>query len=126
MRVAVEHSTKTQPTQGPAMLRRCGSPDPIPTCKDSSNAEGTLYFTNGLSSGGGNTANLELNGFGPPLRWMLYEAMDSGLHVKPFKIGEWKSAEHNPSMTWVWKVLECLPLTRLTYETDTKEKDGQL
>ena len=73
-------------------------------------------------SGGGNATNLKLNRFGPPLRWMLYEAMDSGLLVKPFKIGAWKAAEHHPSMTWVWKVLECLPLTRLSYDADPDER----
>lgn len=65
---------------------------------------------------------MELNRFGPPLRWMLYEAMDWGLRVEPFQVGQWAPAEHNPSMTRVWKPLEYLPLTRLTYDADEEDQ----
>lgn len=70
------------------------------------------------SSGGGNVYNLELERFGPALRWMLYEAMEFGLQVKPFQVGRWEAAVHNPSMGGFWRVLEYIPIPRLSYNGD--------
>ena len=53
---------------------------------------------------------------------MLYEAMDQGLRVKPFKGAEWRPAEHHPSMTWVWRILEWLPIKRLAYDNEDGER----
>ena len=53
---------------------------------------------------------------------MLYEAMDQGLHVKPFKGAQWRPAEHHPSMTWVWRILEWLPIKRLAYDNEDGER----
>ncbi|KIP01126.1 hypothetical protein PHLGIDRAFT_58387, partial [Phlebiopsis gigantea 11061_1 CR5-6] len=64
--------------------------------------------------GGGNSVNINLELFGPPLRWMLYEALEHGLRVEPYQ-GGWSSPEHHPSMTKVWKVFEAYPWKRLSY-----------
>lgn len=74
-----------------------------------------------MISGGGNAVNLKLVRFGPALRWMLYEAMDSGLLVEPFKVGKWEAAMHTPSMNWFWKLFEAIPFRRLSYSTDVSE-----
>ena len=49
---------------------------------------------------------------------MLYEAMDRGLRVKPFKGAEWRPAQHNPSMNFIWNILEYLPIKRLAYDSN--------
>lgn len=69
-----------------------------------------------LLSGGGNVDNLDVDRFGPPLRWMLYEAINAGLHSKPFQTAKWADAEHTPSMTGIWKVFEYIPIKRLSYK----------
>ena len=66
--------------------------------------------------------NLDLERFGPPLRWMLYEAMEFGLHVKPFQAGEWARPVHNPSMNWFWRIMEYLPIPRLLYGRDVGDQ----
>jgi hypothetical protein len=68
-------------------------------------------------SGGGNIGNIELDKLGPALRWMTYEAINNGLRMKTFdkQWGEYKSSE---SLTLGWKILEILPLGRLTYEKE--------
>jgi hypothetical protein len=68
-------------------------------------------------SGGGNIDNIELDKFGPALRWMTYEAISNGLRMKTFdkQWGEYKSSE---SLTLGWKILEILPLSRLTYKAE--------
>jgi hypothetical protein len=58
--------------------------------------------------------NLELNRFGPALRWMTYEAISSGLRMSPFT-EKWEEPTRNESLVGVWKVLECLPFDRLSY-----------
>ena len=67
--------------------------------------------------GGGNVPNLSLDRFGPALRWMMDEAQLCDLRVEPFERA-WKGAEHNPSMKGLWKVLEYLPIRRLSYHTE--------
>jgi hypothetical protein len=65
-------------------------------------------------SGGGNVKNVELNKFGPALRWMTYEAIGSGIRMKPFEQA-WEEPVFNESMTSVWKALELVPLRQLSY-----------
>ncbi|KAL0571887.1 hypothetical protein V5O48_010077 [Marasmius crinis-equi] len=68
--------------------------------------------------GGGNTENANLIRNGPSLRWMVTEAKNAGLIIKPSR-GEWGShtgdLEINESMNVIWRFLEVLPLRRLTY-----------
>ena len=71
--------------------------------------------TNNHIRGGGNVYNLKLERFGPPLRWMLYEAMEFGLRVKPLQVGKWAGPAHNPSMNRFWKIMEYIPVHRLSY-----------
>lgn len=67
-------------------------------------------------SGGGNAPNmLELEKFGPPLRWMVYEAKLHGLLVDSLD-GTWVPSVYNNSMTGIWKILEILPILRLSYK----------
>ncbi|TFY54789.1 hypothetical protein EVG20_g9565 [Dentipellis fragilis] len=71
--------------------------------------------------GGGNVNNLYLDHSGPPLRWMSYEATKVGLHMLPFR-GEWSldnMVDVHESLTWVWRPLELLPFTRLSYKRET-------
>ena len=58
-----------------------------------------------------------LDRFVPPLRWMLYEGLAHGLLVKPLQITKWEGPEHHPSMNRFWRLLEYLPITRLSYDT---------
>lgn len=71
-----------------------------------------------MLSGGGNTENLQMNHSGPPLRWMAYEATSAGLALKKFK-GEWnlrKAIDVHESLDgWFWRLLEHLPIPRLSY-----------
>lgn len=62
---------------------------------------------------------MELKKFGPALRWMTYEAITHGILMEPF-IGKWNQASYTESMTGIWKLLEALPIRRLTY----KDKDS--
>lgn len=57
---------------------------------------------------------LELDKFGPPLRWMVYEARSYGLLVESVG-GAWVEPKHNDSMNSGWKLLEVLPIKRLMY-----------
>jgi hypothetical protein len=67
-----------------------------------------------LISGGGNMPNLDLNRFGPALRWMTYEAINSGLRTLPFT-ERWEEPRLNESLAGFWKVLEYVPFGRLSY-----------
>ena len=80
-----------------------------------------MFSRYSCNSGGGNTVNLELDHFGPSLRWMLYEAIEHGLRVDPYQ-GGWSEPNPIDSMTWFWWILEVLPLKRLSY--DAVERDA--
>ena len=69
-------------------------------------------------SGGGNVENSELNHFGPSIRWMTYEASGCGLRIPPFT-EEWKSVQPSVSLTWIWWMLELLPIPHLSYQDRT-------
>ena len=69
-----------------------------------------------LFSGGGNIPNPESTLFGPALRWMSYEAISCGLKMQPH-LGEWSPITDNVSMNFFWKILEYIPLSRLSYQT---------
>jgi hypothetical protein len=66
------------------------------------------------NSGGGKAINLNLNQFGPSLRWMSYEAIRCGLKMIPYR-GEWRRLKPSSSMTGLWKIVELMPIKRLTY-----------
>jgi hypothetical protein len=68
-------------------------------------------------SGGGNHPNPNMRSFGPALRWMSYEAMRWGLRMELYR-GKWEKFESQSSMTWFWRIIECMPLTRLSYKHD--------
>jgi hypothetical protein len=67
-----------------------------------------------FTSGGGNMPNLELNRFGPALRWMTYEAISGGLRMLPFT-EKWEEPKRNESLVGFWKLLERFPFGRLSY-----------
>ena len=71
--------------------------------------------TDNVFSGGGNKNNLELNQFGPSLRWMTYEAIRYGLKMTPYE-GQWSAIKLEESLSGIWKILEYLPLCRLSYK----------
>ncbi|KAK7060127.1 hypothetical protein VNI00_000891 [Paramarasmius palmivorus] len=79
-----------------------------------------VWFTGTHSDiGGGNTENKWLNKNGPALRWMTTEASKAGLSLTPFA---WnpenvtKGKDVNESLTGFWRLLEILPIKRLSYE----------
>ncbi|KAJ7634991.1 hypothetical protein FB45DRAFT_977865 [Roridomyces roridus] len=70
--------------------------------------------------------NLALNLSSVPLLWMENEAISAGLRLRPRVAGGAWNMEHlqddylHESLTWVWKPLEYLPLTHLSFETADK------
>ena len=60
---------------------------------------------------------MDLNKFGPSLRWMTYEAMNSGLQMKPFT-EKWEEPKLNESLTGFWTFFEFIPFRRLSYKTE--------
>ena len=98
---------------GVVTSKRSGLLGPIQTCM--SLLRMASICTNNHIRGGGNVYNLKLERFGPPLRWMLYEAMEFGLRVKPLQVGKWAGPAHNPSMNRFWKIMEYIPVHRLSY-----------
>jgi hypothetical protein len=65
--------------------------------------------------GGGNTENLENDRFGPALRWMCYEAIQWGIRLEQDK-GKWYESTPKSSMNWFWRLIECMPIKRLSYK----------
>ena len=53
---------------------------------------------------------------------MLYEGIEFGLRVEPFRAGKWGKPMHNPSMNWFWRIMEYLPIPRLSYRKETGDK----
>ncbi|KZV92974.1 hypothetical protein EXIGLDRAFT_674515 [Exidia glandulosa HHB12029] len=62
----------------------------------------------------GSHSDIALDRFGPSLRWMSFEATQLGLQLKatPYK---WNDSQISESLAGFWKVLECLPLRRLSF-----------
>ena len=64
-----------------------------------------------------------LDKFGPPLRWMVYEGQQNGLLVE--SLGgtvTWVPSLYNNSMTGIWKLLEAVPIRRLSYKNKQATK----
>jgi hypothetical protein len=78
-----------------------------------------VICTNMHSSGGGNHPNPDMQSFGPALRWMSYEAMRWGLRMELYH-GKWEKFDNQSSMTLFWRIIECMPLTRLSYKHDAE------
>jgi hypothetical protein len=77
----------------------------------------------GWLSGGGIKVNDKLDVGDVPCLWMANEAMMAGLSLMPSKV-EWdwdelEEAVPSPSLTWIWQLLEYLPLKRLTHKGPT-------
>ncbi|KAF9552769.1 WD40 repeat-like protein [Agrocybe pediades] len=68
--------------------------------------------------GGVNTRNEGMDLSRPPLRWMIHEAGSFGLLTKPFthELISREYIEIKDSLSGIWKVLEWLPVKRLTYD----------
>ncbi|KZV99911.1 WD40 repeat-like protein [Exidia glandulosa HHB12029] len=64
--------------------------------------------------GGGSAKNEKMDLFGPSLRWMSFEATRLGLHLDKIP-RDWNEQVISESLSWVWQVLEYLPLPRLAY-----------
>lgn len=73
-----------------------------------------LFSSPFFQSGGGNVANLQLDHFGPSLRWMSYEAIKRGLKIEPHQ-SPWESLKPESSMNWFYGLLEYFPISRLSY-----------
>jgi hypothetical protein len=105
-----------------AMSKKSGLQDRIPTCKRSRLYSGPHVLKS--LSGGGNVPNLDLNRFGPSLRWMSYEAIRAGLRMKPFQ-GSWQTFQPSSSMNGYWRLLEHFPLPiirRLSYQAEESKE----
>lgn len=48
-----------------------------------------MDYTEQTTSGGGSDLNIDLDKFGPALRWMSYEALTEGLRMVDFR-GNWQ------------------------------------
>uniref|UniRef100_A0A0W0GDD2 Putative WD40 repeat-like protein n=2 Tax=Moniliophthora roreri TaxID=221103 RepID=A0A0W0GDD2_MONRR len=67
--------------------------------------------------GGGNVENKQLKNNGPSLRWMTREAAMTGLLLNPSSTRWSKSTKQmKESLTLLWRVVEILPIKRLTYK----------
>ncbi|ESK97265.1 hypothetical protein Moror_17830 [Moniliophthora roreri MCA 2997] len=67
--------------------------------------------------GGGNVENKQLKNNGPSLRWMTREAAMTGLLLNPSSTRWSKSTKKtNESLTLLWRMVEILPIKRLTYK----------
>ncbi|KIP03890.1 hypothetical protein PHLGIDRAFT_76886 [Phlebiopsis gigantea 11061_1 CR5-6] len=65
--------------------------------------------------GGGNTkTEHSILYASPPLRWMMYEAIEHDLRIEPYRAVQ-SPVEHHPSMTWTWGIFELFPWKRLSY-----------
>ena len=73
-----------------------------------------------LCSGGGNIDNIEMNQFGPALRWMHYEGLVFGLLASSFT-GTWPPTEIHNSMSLFYWIQEWLPLKRALYGPKAEE-----
>ena len=105
------------------ILRKFGSPALTQTCMCSLGVR-AVQTSDKPSSGGGNAANTTLDKFGPALRWMRYEALVFGLLSTPFQ-GHWSQVEPHDSMSWLYWLLEWVPITHLLYgprNTEGREK----
>jgi hypothetical protein len=105
-----------------AMSKKSGLQDHIPICKRSRWCSDPRVLKS--ASGGGNVPNLDLNRFGPSLRWMSYEAIRAGLRMKPFQ-GIWQTFQPSSSMNGYWRLLEHFPLPiirRLSYQAEESKE----
>jgi hypothetical protein len=71
------------------------------------------------TSGGGGQSNTELNNASVPVLWMGNEAFIAGLRLRPTRF-EWdwdklRGSKPKESLTLPWRLLEILPVRRLTY-----------
>ncbi|KAI0044937.1 hypothetical protein FA95DRAFT_1608100 [Auriscalpium vulgare] len=60
--------------------------------------------------GGGNVPGI----VGPAMHWMTSEALAHGLRAQP--VSGWESFPPHPSLGWIWKIIEVLPVRRLSYK----------
>ncbi|KAK7060123.1 hypothetical protein VNI00_000887 [Paramarasmius palmivorus] len=93
--------------------RDTGPSDRMPHTKE-------VWFTGTHSDiGGGSIENKSLNQNSPAFRWMTAEASKAGLLLTPFALN-WddyrRGKDVNESLTWIWRLLEILPIKRLTYQ----------
>ena len=69
--------------------------------------------------------NAGMNRGRPPLRWMVLEAGALGLRTSPFKreLSADEQIDVKESLTGAWKILEYLPIRRLTYSARPNGKE---
>ncbi|KAF8881402.1 WD40-repeat-containing domain protein [Gymnopilus junonius] len=74
--------------------------------------------------GGGNVENEAMDRGRPPLRWMASEAAEAGLRLEKFdrELSLKEQVEVRESLTFPWRLLEVLPLKRLTFDGDKRGK----
>ncbi|KAK7025539.1 hypothetical protein VNI00_015892 [Paramarasmius palmivorus] len=71
-------------------------------------------------TGGGSIENKELKNNGPSLRWMTREAAATGLLLTPSSTKWSKTTKDvHESMNALWRILEILPIKRLSYKNGT-------
>jgi hypothetical protein len=56
---------------------------------------------------------------------MSYEAIVNGLLMNHFR-GMWEQPDYKPSMTRVWKLLEYIPIKRLSYSSEKDKQDKEI
>jgi hypothetical protein len=71
-----------------------------------------------MGSGGGNQLNVNLKLGKTSGLWMSYEAISSGLQMRPTKVDwDWQNLGNvKESLTPVWRIFEWIPFKRLSYK----------
>jgi hypothetical protein len=97
--------------------RKSGFRGHTPTCKFHVAPHLELHVHSLQSSGGGNQINLNLDVTAVPLQWMAYESVSHGLQIPLSGEIAWSREKLHlkESLTHRWKLLEYLPIKRLTY-----------
>ncbi|VDB86404.1 unnamed protein product [Peniophora sp. CBMAI 1063] len=108
-----------------------GSPQPAPDAQEKFSNTKEVWFAGTHSDvGGGNIENENLDSARPALRWMYSEASIAGLRFDLFRRKSTAGTNESDikvheSLTGTWRLLEYLPILRLTYSppTGSKSKD---
>ncbi|KAI0052943.1 hypothetical protein FA95DRAFT_1601311 [Auriscalpium vulgare] len=80
-----------------------------PSKTASGNVKEVWFVGTHADVGGGNVPDI----LGPAMHWMTSEALAHGLRMQP--VSGWQSFPPHPSLGWIWKIIEVLPVRRLSY-----------
>ena len=83
-----------------------------------------LFCSNTPDSGGGNVPNAELNNASVTLQWMINQSATAGLRFESstvkWDVDDLARMRPKNSMTLLYRLIELLPITHLTYQSATE------